>query len=60
MLKFAGLVKALPGSLRRDDRGATMVEYGLLVVMIAIVVIPALIVLGPIVASWYTGVIGSL
>jgi pilus assembly protein Flp/PilA len=60
MLKLAGSIKTLAWSLYRDDRGATMVEYGLLVVLIAVVVVPALIVLGPAVAAWYTGVIGSL
>ena len=60
MLKLVRTVKALAGSLRRDDRGATMVEYGLVVVLIAVVVVPALIVLGPVVAGWYTGVVASL
>jgi pilus assembly protein Flp/PilA len=60
MPRFVGPVKALAGSLRRDDRGATMAEYGLLVVLIAVVVVPALIVIGPVVAGWYTGVVGSL
>jgi pilus assembly protein Flp/PilA len=60
MLKLVGSIKALAGSLRRDDRGATMAEYGLLVVLIAVVVVPALIVLGPVVAGWYTGVVASL
>jgi Flp pilus assembly pilin Flp len=36
-----------------------MVEYGLLVVLIALVVVPALIFLGPIVAGWYTAVVAS-
>jgi pilus assembly protein Flp/PilA len=37
-----------------------MAEYGLLVLLIAVVVVPALIVLGPVVAGWYTGVVASL
>jgi len=60
MLKLVGFIEALAGSLRRDDRGATMVEYGLLVVLIAAVVVPALIVVGPVVAGWYTGVVAGL
>lgn len=59
MPRFVELVKAAAGSLRRNDRGATMPEYGLLVVLIAVVVVPALIVLGPIVAGWYTGILGG-
>lgn len=58
MPRFVGLLTAFSGLLRRDDRGATMAEYGLLVVLIAVVVVPALIVIGPIVAGWYTGVVG--
>jgi Flp pilus assembly pilin Flp len=45
-----------PGQIGR----AASAEYGLLVVLIAFVVVPALIVLGPVVAGWYTGVVGSL
>jgi len=59
MLKLVGFIEALAGSLHRDDRGASIVEYGLLLMLIALVVVPALIVFGPIVAAWYTGVIGS-
>ena len=42
-----GYVLTFTKQLRRDDRGATMVEYGLLVALIAVVVIPALLILGP-------------
>ncbi|MEI8411426.1 MULTISPECIES: Flp family type IVb pilin [unclassified Kribbella] len=59
MLHLVGFGRAVVRSVRHD-RGATMVEYGLLVVLIAVVVVPALIVLGPAVAAWYTGVIGNL
>jgi pilus assembly protein Flp/PilA len=59
MLNHVRFVKALAGSLRRDDRGAAMVEYALLVMLIAVVVVPALIVLGPIVAGWYTAVVAG-
>ncbi|MEV0287505.1 MULTISPECIES: hypothetical protein [unclassified Kribbella] len=43
----------------RGDRGAAMVEYGLLLMLIAIVVVPALIMFGPAIADLYTAVIGS-
>ena len=59
MLNHMRFVKTLAGSMRRDDRGAAMVEYALLVMLIAVVVVPALIVLGPIVAGWYTGILGG-
>lgn len=36
----------LPENLQRDERGATAVEYGLMVAMIAIVIIGAVTVFG--------------
>ena len=45
---------------RRDDRGATMVEYGLLVALIAVVVVPALLILGPAIVTLFTGIAGNL
>ena len=36
----------LSGLLNRDDRGATAVEYGLLVALIALVIIGAVVLLG--------------
>ena len=50
MLRF--VISNLLASLRRDDEeGQTLVEYGLLLALIAIVVIAALVVLGPIVSA---------
>jgi pilus assembly protein Flp/PilA len=48
------LVHMLPAALRRthdDDRGQTLVEYGLLLFFLAIVVIVVLLVLGPTVSA---------
>jgi pilus assembly protein Flp/PilA len=53
MCRFVSLGKALAGSLRHDDSGAAMVEYGLLLMLIVLIVVPALIVLGPRVAALY-------
>jgi pilus assembly protein Flp/PilA len=53
MLRLVGSGKALAGRLRHDDRGAAMAEYGLLLMLIAIVVIPALVIFGPQVAALY-------
>jgi pilus assembly protein Flp/PilA len=50
-------VSNLFAHLRRDDEeGQTLVEYGLLLALIAIVVIAALIILGPIVSQVFTDV----
>ena len=46
------LIGNLVSLLHRDDEeGQTLVEYGLLLALIAIVVIAALIILGPIVSA---------
>jgi pilus assembly protein Flp/PilA len=40
----------------REDEGQDLIEYALLIVFIAIVVIAALQILGPIVAAVYTNI----
>ena len=45
---------------REDEEGQTLVEYGLLLALIAIVVIAALIILGPLVSGIFTTVGNSL
>jgi pilus assembly protein Flp/PilA len=45
--------------LRREE-GQTMTEYGVLLALIAIVVIAALILLGPAIKSVFTSVTNSL
>jgi pilus assembly protein Flp/PilA len=59
MLELVRLVTVVAASLRHDDRGANLVEYSLLATLIAIVVVPTIILLGPLVAALYTGVIGG-
>ena len=59
MLSLAGFVKTLAGKVMRDDRGANLIEYGLVATLLVIVVVPTLIILGPLVAALYTGVIGA-
>jgi len=54
------VISNLLGYLRRDEEGQTLVEYGLLLALIAIVVIAALVVLGPIVSGIFTEVGDSL
>lgn len=43
-----------------DEKGATMVEYGIMVAFIAVVVMAAVLLLGPKVADLFTQVSGSL
>jgi pilus assembly protein Flp/PilA len=42
------------GQLRRDDRGVTAVEYGLILALIAGVIIAGLLVLGPAIGSLFS------
>jgi pilus assembly protein Flp/PilA len=53
-------VQTAAKQVRRDDRGATMVEYGLLVALIAVIVVPALLILGPAILALFNGVAGNL
>lgn len=50
------LISNLLAFLRRDEEGQTLVEYGLLLALIAIVVIAALIILGPTVSGIFDSV----
>jgi pilus assembly protein Flp/PilA len=42
--------------LKRNERGQTLVEYGLLIALIAVVVIAALLFLGPVVAGLFNNI----
>lgn len=45
---------------KKNDRGATAVEYGILVALMAAAVIAAVTLLGPILNNLFTGVAGSV
>jgi pilus assembly protein Flp/PilA len=45
---------------REDEEGQTLVEYGLLLALIAIIVIVALLFLGPIVSQIFSNVAQNL
>ncbi|MEV0287504.1 MULTISPECIES: Flp family type IVb pilin [unclassified Kribbella] len=53
-------VQTYTKQLRRDDRGASMVEYGLLVALIAVIVAAAAGPLGTAIAQLFTDVTNSL
>jgi len=50
----------LSAALRRDDRGATAVEYGLLVAAIAAVIVAVVILLGAQVSAAFSTVYNAL
>ena len=57
MLQF---ISTLLAHVRRDEEGQTLVEYGLLLALIAIIVIVALLFLGPIVSQLFSNVAENL
>ena len=61
MLKFAMFLQSLlVRSVGRDDRGASAVEYGLLVFLIALVIIGAVLLLGNNLSSIFNAVAPAL
>ena len=50
----------LGGALRRNDRGATAVEYGLMVALIAVVIIAAVTLLGQNLLAIFNNVAGAI
>jgi len=60
MLTFFAFAKSfLAEKLRRDDRGATAVEYGLIVVLIAVVIAVAVGTLGKDINTAFTTIAGD-
>jgi pilus assembly protein Flp/PilA len=60
MIQLMATLQAWFLTRRADERGATMVEYGLIVTAIAIVVLAGALTLGKSVSSLFNSVSGSL
>jgi pilus assembly protein Flp/PilA len=61
MLKvLVSLQNFLAEPMRRDDRGATAVEYGLILVFIAVVIIAGLTLLGTKLLGLFNNVAGQI
>ena len=61
MLRFiVSMQNKVTGALAKDDRGATAVEYGLIVALIAVVIIGALIAIGTNLNNTLNNVAGHL
>jgi pilus assembly protein Flp/PilA len=61
MLKiFVTMANFLAQPVRRDDRGATAVEYGLMVALIAAVIVTTVGLLGAKLNTLFTSVTGSI
>ena len=57
---LASLVAFAQDRLRRDEKGATAVEYGLMVGLIAVVIIAAVTLLGTELKGLFESITGSL
>jgi pilus assembly protein Flp/PilA len=57
---LATLVSLAQDRVRREEKGATAVEYGLLVGLIAVAIIAVLLTLGPELRDLFTEVVGGL
>jgi pilus assembly protein Flp/PilA len=59
-MKFYTKVQALINSMRTDEEGATAVEYGLMVSLIAVVIITAVALIGTNLDTMFKGVAAKL
>lgn len=59
-MKFYTKAQALINSMRTDEEGATAVEYGLMVSLIAVVIIGAVGAIGLALQGMFNGVAGDL
>jgi pilus assembly protein Flp/PilA len=60
MLKFLVSLQTLAEQSHRDDRGATAVEYGLMVSLIAVVIITAVTLVGTNLITIFTNVANAI
>ena len=61
MLQFLVTLQAfVAGRLDRDDKGATAVEYGLMVSLVAVAIIVAVTLLGNTLSGLFTSISSSL
>jgi pilus assembly protein Flp/PilA len=60
MVSMTAFIAGIKDRLSREEKGATMVEYGIMVAFIAIVVMAVVIVLGPAIAALFQQVVDAL
>jgi pilus assembly protein Flp/PilA len=46
--------------IKRDEKGQTLIEYGLIIALVAIVVVVVLRLLGPAISNIFTNIIANL
>ncbi|MET3162331.1 UNVERIFIED_ORG: pilus assembly protein Flp/PilA [Arthrobacter sp. UYEF10] len=60
MVSMMAFVSGVKDRLNREEKGATMVEYGIMVAFIAVLVMAAVLILGPKIAGLFTSVSNAL
>lgn len=60
MVSMTAFIAGIKDRVSREEKGATMVEYGIMVAFIAIVVMAVVIVLGPAIAALFQQVVDAL
>ena len=60
MVSMTAFIAGIKGRVSREEKGATMVEYGIMVAFIAILVMAVVIVLGPAIAALFQQVVDAL
>lgn len=60
MVSMTAFIAGVKDRVSREERGATMVEYGIMVAFIAVLVMAAVIILGPKIAGLFTSVSNAI
>jgi pilus assembly protein Flp/PilA len=60
LVSMVAFIAGVKNRLTREEKGATMVEYGIMVAFIAVVVMAAVLILGPKIAALFTSVSAAL
>jgi pilus assembly protein Flp/PilA len=60
LVSMVAFIAGVKNRLTREEKGATMVEYGIMVAFIAVLVMAAVIILGPKIAGLFTSVSNAL
>ncbi|WP_043437555.1 Flp family type IVb pilin [Arthrobacter sp. UNC362MFTsu5.1] len=60
LVSMVAFIAGVKNRLTREEKGATMVEYGIMVAFIAVLVMAAVIILGPQIAALFTSVSAKL
>ncbi|MFJ5954763.1 Flp family type IVb pilin [Paenarthrobacter sp. NPDC092416] len=60
MLSVTSFIAGVKTRFTKEEKGATMVEYGIMVALIAVVVMGAVLLLGPAIAALFNQVTAAI